>query len=254
MPRSRPRNGRQSSAPLKAATAVLALVALAIATKPARLWLSNTLAARTGQLLTATGFGIDAVSVSGHRFTADSDIFDCLDLANTTTMPALDSTRAAARIERLPWIASASITRVYPGRIDITVTERTPFAVWLTGPSARLIDNSGRTLQAVPVSKLPDLPRIAGDGAPEAARALFDMLAQVPAIGSRVKVATRITGRRWSLELDGGVKLELPPEGEAGALAALSADVTGQRLLAAPGTIIDLRSRREIAVRPAGAS
>ena len=252
--RSRPRERSLFSLPLKIAAAVILVVAIAGAATPARLWATAALATRTGQLLSATGFGIDAVSVSGHRYTADSEIFDCLDLTNVTSLIALDSTRAAARIERLPWVASASITRVYPGRIDVAVTERTPFAVWITSQSARLIDITGRSLQGIPLANLPDLPRIAGDGAPDAARALFEMLAQVPLIGSRLKVATRITGRRWSLELSDGVKLELPPEGEAGALAALTADTTGQRLLAAHDTVIDLRSRREIAVRPAGAS
>ena len=217
-------------------------------------WAGDAISVRAEQLLVAAGFGIDEVSVSGHRFTAGNDIFECLDLANVKTMATLDSARASARIEQLAWIASASITRVYPGRIDVTVTERTPFAVWLMGPKARLIDVTGRVLQALPASQGPQLPRIAGDGAPEAARALFEMLARVPEVGSRLKLASRITDRRWSLELSSGVRLELPPEGEAGALADLVADAAGRQLLASHDTIIDLRSRREIAVRPAGAS
>jgi len=208
------------------------------------------LAARRDQILAFTGLGLDEIRVSGHRFTDDSAIFEALDLADVHSLPGFDSAKAAARIERLPWIASASITRVFPGRLDISVSERTPAAVWMIAPNqARLIDQSGRVLQAVPVANLPALPRLAGEGAPEASRALFEMLAQVPEISGRVLLATRVTGRRWSLNLSEGVRLELPSEGEAGALSDLIADPQGARLAATPNTVIDLRSRREIAFR-----
>ena len=203
------------------------------------------------QVLAFSGLRIDEVRISGQRFTSDSAIFECLDLGNASTLPGLDSVKAAQRIERLPWIASATITRVFPGRLDVVVTERKPYAVWMAGPSqARLVDRSGRVLQALPVNQLPALPRIAGEGAPEAAPGLFEMLVRVPDIGGRVQVATRVTGRRWSLELTDGVRLELPPEGEEGVLSELAGEAQGRKLLAGVNSIIDLRSRREIAVRP----
>ena len=202
----------------------------------------------------AAGLGIDEVTVTGHRFTADRDILDSLDLANVRTMTALKSTAVKARIERLPWIATATITRVYPGRIDVAVTERFPFAVWLNGTSASLVDETGRILAAVAPTHAPGLPRLAGEGAPAAASALFQTLAHVPDIANRLTRATRVAGRRWSLDLTDGLRVELPADGEAGALAALVADRAAPKLLAARNTIIDLRVPREIAVRAAGAS
>lgn len=199
------------------------------------------------------GLGIDEVSLTGHRFTVDSDILDCLDLPNVATMTALNTAAVKARIERLPWIATAALTRVYPGRIEVVVTERTPFAVWLTPTNAILVDETGRNLAAVAIADAPNLPRLAGYGAPAAARALFQMLAHAPAVAGRLVLATRIANRRWSLELTQGLRLELPSEGEATALALLSGSGTAH-LLAARNTVIDLRSGREIAVRPSGAS
>lgn len=205
---------------------------------------------RFDQVMTAAGFGIDEVAVSGHRFTADSDIFDALDLANTTTMPALQSAQVQARLRKLPWVANASITRVFPGRIDVTVTERTPFAAWSNGSATVLVDITGRELSAVRDADWPNLPRIKGAGAPEAANALFQMLASVPEISQRVQLATRITQRRWQLQLTNGVLLELPPEGEANSLASLLADGTATVWLDKSNTIIDLRSPTRIAARP----
>lgn len=208
---------------------------------------------RVEAVLTAAGFGIGEVSVSGNRFTSDSDIFDCLDLPNVTTMAALHSTQVQARLRKLPWIENASITRVFPGRIDVIVTERTPFAAWFNGTNTVLVDATGRHLSAVRDTDWPNLPRIQGAGAPEAANALIQMLASVPEVGQRLHVATRITGRRWQLQLTNGVRLELPPEGEAAALASLLADKSASAWLEKSGTLIDLRSPTRIAARLAAA-
>lgn len=208
---------------------------------------------RFDQVLTAAGFGIDEVAVSGHRFTPDSDIFDALDLPNVTTMAALQSAQVQARLRKLPWVANANITRVFPGRIDVTITERTPFAAWINGSTVVLVDTAGRELSAVRESDWPALPRIKGAGAPEAASALFQMLANVPDIGPRLQLATRITERRWQLELTNGVRLDLPPEGEATALASLLADKTAATWLDKPNTVVDLRSPTRIAARPLAA-
>jgi cell division protein FtsQ len=206
--------------------------------------------ARVEQALIALGLGIDEVSISGHRYTPDSDIFDALDLANVTTMAAFDGPAVHARLLRLPWIAQATISRVYPGRIDIAVTERTASAVWLDGGRATLVDATGRRLGAVRPGDMPHLVRLAGEGAPEAARELLEQLRNVPAIADRLQQASRVDGRRWSLHLAGDVIVELPAEGVARALTDMSAGGAAAHLMTATGQIIDLRSPARIAVRP----
>jgi cell division protein FtsQ len=206
---------------------------------------------RFDKILTAAGFGIDEVAVSGHRYTADSDIFDALDLPNVATMAALQTAQVQARLRRLPWIATANLTRVYPGRIDVAVTERTPFAAWTKGSSIILVDATGRELSPVRETDWSALPRIAGEGAPEQAASLFQMLAHFPEIANRIEHAVRITQRRWQLHLTNGVRIELPPEGEATTVASLLANRTSARYLDQSNTIIDLRSPTRIAARPA---
>jgi cell division protein FtsQ len=204
--------------------------------------------------LIQAGFGVDEVSVTGHRFTADSDIFDALDLPNVKTMIALDPSRVQARLQRLPWVASATISRIYPGRAHVQVTEREAFALWVRETNAMLIDSAGRTLSAVNPDDAPSLPRIAGEGAPDAAPALLATLAHFPAIASRLILSQRVTSRRWALVLTNGVQLELPSEGEATALADLLKDEAGLALLTRANIVIDLRSRSQIAWRTVGAS
>jgi cell division protein FtsQ len=171
------------------------------------------------RIMALAGLGLDQVSVTGHRYTLDSDIFDALELGAARTMLSFDSRAAQDRIERLPWVERASIERVVPDRLEVRIAERTPFAVWRQGSRHFLIDKSGRILGAVPKGEMPSLPRVAGEGAPADAARLLMLLAGQSALVQQVELAERIGGRRWMLRLADGSTMQLPADGEAEALA-----------------------------------
>ena len=170
------------------------------------------------RIIDLAGFGLTQVSVTGHRYTPDSDILDAVGLDSARTMLSFDSRAAQDRIERLPWVERASIERVLPDRLEVRVSERSPFAVWRLGNRNFLIDKSGRILTAVPGDAMPSLPRVAGEGAATEAARLFALLAGHPALMARVDVAERVGERRWLLRLADGGTVQLPAHGEAEAL------------------------------------
>jgi len=170
-------------------------------------------------MIDLAGYGLTQVSLTGHRFTLDSDVFDAIDLASAPTMLSFDSRATRKRLEALPWVDKASIERVFPDRLEVHVTERTPFAVWRLGGRHYLVDKTGRMLATVPANTATALPRLAGDGAAAAAAELFAPLATHPELMRRVDVAERVGERRWTLRLIGGSAIELPAEGVAEALA-----------------------------------
>ncbi len=172
------------------------------------------------------GAGLQQVVVTGHRFTADGDIFDAIDLRRSRTLLSFDSRAAQDRIEQLPWIEHATIERIFPNRVEVRVTERTPFAVWRLGSRTFLIDRTGRVLGAVPQSAMPNLLRIVGEGAAGEAAALHDMLSGYPEFLRQLETAERAGGRRWTLRLTSGRVIQLPAGGEAEALAQV-AKLTG---------------------------
>ncbi len=197
-----------------------------------------------------TGLRIDQVAVNGHRFTSDGDIFDALDLENERSLLGLDSVAARRRIERLPWIATASITRIFPGSLEVRVTERKPAALWRRGEREYLIDGTGRVLSAVQPGSHNDLPRVAGEGAAQEASTLLGLVARYPEIAERFIMAERVGGRRWTMRLRGGVTVQLAADREAIAFEALSSDKDLASLLSGRGLIVDLRSRGRVTVRP----
>jgi cell division protein FtsQ len=168
------------------------------------------------------GLGLQQVSVSGHRFTPDTDIYAALDLDNARTLLSFDAGAARARIEQLPWIKRASIERIVPDRIDVRVIERVPYAVWRDGEHSWLTDRAGRKLQPAPADVMPGLMRVSGEGAAQAAAALSVLLGDFPRIARKLESAERVGTRRWTLHLAGGTSVELPAAGEAEALARLA--------------------------------
>jgi cell division septal protein FtsQ len=71
----------------------------------------------------------------------------------------LQSPRAMeARIERIPYIATAAVHRIPTANVAIEVTERTPFAILTSGGASVLVDHDLRVLQ--PDDGTQALPRI----------------------------------------------------------------------------------------------
>jgi cell division protein FtsQ len=175
------------------------------------------------RLAEVAGLDLRQVSVTGHRFTPDGDIFDAVDLAHARTMLSFDSRAARQRIERLPWVERASIERIFPDRLEVRIVERAPFAVWQVESRTFLIDKSGRVLTPIARDAMPNLPRLAGDGAPVKAAALHALLAKQPGLLEQVRLAERVGDRRWRLVLADGGAIELPASGESVALARAAA-------------------------------
>jgi cell division protein FtsQ len=196
------------------------------------------------------GFGLSQVQLSGHRFTADAAIFDSLELDRVRSLVSFNALAARERIEKLPWVETATITRLLPDTLAITITERKPFAVWQLGERETLIDASGRRLGGIRSGGAPELPRISGVGAPEASADLFAHLSTYPDVSNRLVMAERVGQRRWTLRLAGDLEVQLPTVLDARPFQALQQIVSGRRLLDAGGGQLDLRHTDRVIALP----
>jgi len=203
------------------------------------------------QLAIAAGFGINQVSLSGHRYPLEDDIFDALDLNNMHSFLSFEPTVLRARLERLSWIKTIEVSRVYPGQLQIRVTERTPTAIWQRGGQSYLIDDGGRVLAAIEPGVMKDLPRIAGEGATRDIGQIFALLQQFPEVARFVSVSERIGERRWTLQLAGGGSVHLPVGQESAALQGFLSQDGALTLIQRGTSIVDLRATGRITVRPA---
>jgi cell division protein FtsQ len=204
----------------------------------------------TTQALVVSGFGIDQVSVSGQRYTLDSDVFDALDLTNIKTFAALDTAAALKRIERISWVDSAQISRVYPGNLNVRIRERLPTAIWTRADTDYLIDATGRTLGPVHKNNSWALPRITGEGANTDAPVLLAALGRHKGIQNQFDHAERIAERRWSVVLKNGSRIELAADREVEGLDQVAASTVLKRALMDQPSIVDVRTSGRAVTRP----
>jgi cell division protein FtsQ len=203
----------------------------------------------TDAVLSWMGLRVEQVALSGQRFTADADVFEAIDIPSTGSLVTFDAAQARARIEKLPWVSTAAISRIFPGSLDVRITERQPSAVWMDNGREYLVDDSGRVLSALKKGTSVKLPRLSGAGAPAQAQALLDLIVRFPRIAERFEMAERVGERRWTLHLKSGVVVHLGADREAVALAALSSPDELGKLVNTVNAIIDLRARGRVTVR-----
>lgn len=231
------------------AAAMVATVAAAFAF-PIDKFRNIDLFAKANDLMIVAGFGIDQVNVSGQHYTADSDVFDALDLPNVKTFAAFDSDAALKRIERIPWVDTAQITRIYPGTLDIVVRERAPSFIWKRGEMSYLVDATGRTLGPVPTANTRNLPRVVGEGADSEAILMLSALRQYPQIERQYAYGERIAERRWRIVLKNGTALDLGADREIEGFEEIANARDVAPALKGTAMIVDVRTPGRIAMRP----
>jgi cell division protein FtsQ len=247
------RPSRRWVAPVLTFTAIFVVTGVAAITLPLdRLkGFAGKLDGKANALMIAAGFGIDQVSVRGQHYAADNDIFDALDLPNVRTFAAFDSEAALKRIDRIPWVDKAQITRVYPSGLDIVIRERIPAVIWTRGDVNYLVDATGRVLGPVPETNGWVLPRVAGEGAAREAALLLAALRQTPTIESEYAYAERVAERRWRVVLKNGTQLELGADREIEGLEEISNSRIVTAAMKRAAMIVDVRTPGRIAMRPA---
>ncbi len=91
---------------------------------------------------------VDRVSVTGADRTPRSAVLAATRVRTGDAMVDVDGAAVAARLRRLPWVAQASVQRLWPATVRVRLQEREAVAqVALPGDRWALVDRSGRVLE-----------------------------------------------------------------------------------------------------------
>ncbi len=191
---------------------------------------------------------VDRVELSGAERSGRSTVLAAGGISPGRAMDDIDETAAAARIEKLPWVAAAVVRREWPATVHIAVVERRPVAVTRTFREQwGMIDATGRVLAESP-ERPTGLPWVAGGAPagppgsrvhPELVKLLPVAQAVPPGLASRLGAIVAL-GREVELFLApyGLVRLG-PAEGAADKLAVADAILART----APGTVAAIDAR-----------
>ena len=118
---------------------------------------------------------------------------------------ALDADEVRAALERLPWVRRASVRRVWPDRLEVTLEERVALARW--GEHA-LIDLQGERFAATSSAPLPLF--IAQEGAEHELAVRYARFSEILApLGARLERIVLTPRFAWQLTLDNGLQIML---------------------------------------------
>src|SRR5262245_48756 len=194
--------------------------------------------ARDGLANTA-GFRIAQASVSGRRQLAHEEVLRLAGITGNTSLLFLDVDATRARLKANPWIAEASVRKLYPGHLIVDIEERIPYALWQKDGKLSLIAADGTVLGPLEDRRFAALPLVVGPGAEKKAKEFFDVLGKYPQVREVVRASILVADRRWNLQLLNGIVVRLPERRLAAALDTLVALDREKTILTRDITAVD---------------
>jgi cell division protein FtsQ len=195
------------------------------------------------------GFRIAAVALAGNKNVTREEVLATAGVTGRSSLLFLDADAARARLQANPWIADATVLKLFPDRLHITIREREVFALWQKDGQVSVIAPDGTVLERFIASRFTGLPLVVGRGAQLKAREFLALLDRYPQIRGDLRAATLVAERRWNLKLKNGLDVRLPEADVARALDTLIALDRDKKILSRDITSIDLRLPDRATVR-----
>jgi cell division protein FtsQ len=202
----------------------------------------------SGKLASMAGMAAVDIRVSGLTHHDPELLFHALGVRPGASLIGFDAGEARRTLEAMNWVAAASVQRQYPNRLEISVAERVPFAIWQHDGAYTLVDKAGVAMGGLELMGQSHLPLVTGADANLHAAEIVNHLEANPLLFKRVSAVAMVGKRRWTLYLNNGVKIALPVEGVAEALGQLSKIDADTGFLSKAVSTVDMRIAGQMTV------
>ncbi|MFB9269093.1 cell division protein FtsQ/DivIB [Bradyrhizobium erythrophlei] len=209
----------------------------------------TTLSDTRNALANAAGFRITTVAINGRKQLSQDEVLAVGGVNGRSSLLFLDAATVRDRLKANPWIADATILKLYPGRLQIDIVERTAFALWQQDGRLSVIASDGAVLEPYVSRRFLNLPLVVGKGADTRARDFLALLDRYPQVRSVTKAAIFVGERRWNLRLKDGLDIRLPENDVGNALAALSKLDKEDHLFSRDIVAVDMRLPDRLSVQ-----
>jgi cell division protein FtsQ len=211
--------------------------------------LTSALSDTRNAIANSAGFRITAVAINGRKQLTQDEVLAIGGVNGRSSLLFLDAEAVRDRLKANPWIAEATVLKLYPGQLQIDIVERSAFALWQQDGRLSVIADDGAVLEPYLSRRFISLPLVVGKGAETRARDFLALLARYPQVHALTKAAIFVGERRWNLRLKDGLDIRLPENAVGNALAALSALDEEDRLFSRDIVAIDMRLPDRLAVQ-----
>jgi cell division septal protein FtsQ len=116
-----------------------------------------------GMILTSGALAVRHISIDGNARMSRGEIVAVLEGMNGMNILTVDLEAWRQRLRRSPWVADASVRRIFPSTIRVMVEEREPIGIGRLGDQLFLVDRTGTIIDEFgPGYASLDLPVIDG--------------------------------------------------------------------------------------------
>jgi cell division protein FtsQ len=192
-------------------------------------------------LANSAGFRITSVVINGRKQLSQDEILAVGGISGRSSLLFLAADSVRDKLKANPWIAEATVLKLYPGQLQIDITERKAFALWQEAGRLSVIADDGAVLEPYVSRRFLMLPLVVGKGADTQARDFLALLARYPQVQSVTKAAIFVGERRWNLRLKDGIDIRLPEQDVGNALAALTKLDKDEKLFSKDIVAVDMR-------------
>jgi cell division protein FtsQ len=204
--------------------------------------------ARDG-IANAAGLRLVSIALAGNHHVSREEVLASAGITGTTSLLFLDVEQIRERLKTNPWIADATVLKLYPAELQIRIKEREAFALWQKDGRVSVIADDGTVLEPYVAPRLTRLPLVVGRGAQARAKEFLALLDRYPTMRDFVHASVLVGERRWNLRLKNGIDVRLPESDVAPALERLVALDREKNLITRDIVAIDLRLADRVTVR-----
>ncbi len=197
----------------------------------------------------SAGFPIRTVDVTGVKELTKEEILTASGLTPSASLLFVDVAQTRANVKALPLVAEATVRKLYPDRVNISIIEREPFALWQLEGNVSVVSADGTVIDNLSDTRYLKLPHVVGPGARLRVREYAGILDQVPELRSQIRAGVLVSERRWTLKLANGVDVKLPEENPVTALQKLAKLDRESQVLSKDIISVDLRNPGRVAFR-----
>src|ERR1700742_792442 len=189
----------------------------------------------------SAGFRITTVAINGRKQLTQDEVLAIGGVNGRSSLLFLDADAVRDKLKANPWIGDATVLKLYPGRLQIDIVERSAFALWQQDGRLALIADDGAVLEPYVTRRFVKLPLVVGKGAETRAKDFLSLLDRYPQVRAQTKAAIFVGERRWNLRLSDGLDIRLPENDVGNALAALSTLDKEDKLFSRDIVAVDMR-------------
>ena len=149
----------------------------------------------------------------------------------------------------MPLVREASVRKLYPDQIVISIEERTAHALWQVEGEVAVISADGKVIDQMRDQRFTRLPFVVGEGANTRVADYLKILDAAGDLKARVTAGVLIGQRRWNLKLNNGIDVRLPELNPEAAVTRLAKIVREHKLADKDIISIDMRAPDRVVVR-----